>query len=146
MENFRTLWNRARAPRAGFQDRCRQAPSLGEAVRDLLLARTPPLILAMVLGYVGFCQMFGRIARMEGPMFDYLRANLPDTVNPGELREAFQGLPTLPSWQHVLPWMVLAAPIGVLSLWLHDAMWDHFCLWLLRGLKARKSLRVTLVA
>ena len=46
----------------------------------------------------------------------------------------------------MLPWLVLLAPVGVLSLWLHDAVWDHVALWLLRGLGGRQSFRVTLVA
>ena len=146
MENLRSLWTRAWAPRAGFAARAQQAPSLGEAFRGLILVRTPPALLASILGYLGFAAIYGRITRMEGPLFDYLWANLPDSANPADLKEAFQGLPPAPSLAHVLPWLALLAPIWVLSLWLHDAVWDHASLWLLRGLKTPKSFRVTLVA
>jgi hypothetical protein len=146
MEHFRTLWDRALKPRMGFRARAAEAPSMAEACKGLLATRTPPAILALALGYFGFAQMYGRITRMEGPLFDYLWANLPETVNVSDVREAFRALPPLPSWSHVLPWLVLLAPLWVLSLWLHDAVWDHTCLWLLRGLKAPKTFGLSLVA
>jgi len=146
MEDLRSLWHRARSPRSGFQARAAQAPSLREACRGLLWLRTPPAFLALLFGYLGFVQVYGRICRMEGPLFDYLWANLPETVNAADVREAFRNLPPLPSWPHVVPWLVVLAPIGVLSIWLHDAVWDHTCLWLLRGLKAPKTFRLTLAA
>ena len=146
MQMCLALLRRALNPVKGFRDRALEAPTLGQSVKGLLIARGPLALLAMVLSYVGFEELFGRITRMEGPLFEYLWANLPDTVNPADVREAFQGLPPLPTLSHVLPWLVLLAPVGVLSLWLHDAVWDHACLWLLRGLKGRKSFRLTLLA
>jgi hypothetical protein len=144
--DVKALWRRARSPQAEFRSLAAQAPSLGEAVQGLLLARSLPAFLALVLNYVGFQALYGRITRMEGPLFQYLWENLPDTVNPADVRAAFQGLPPLPPWSHVLPWLALLAPLGILSLWLHDAVWDHTCLWLLRGLKNKKSFRLSLVA
>jgi hypothetical protein len=143
---IRTLWRRARSPEREFRSRAAEQPTLGDAVRGLLLARTLPAFLALVLNYAGFQALYGRLTRMEGPLFQMLWDNLPDTVNPADVRAAFHGLPPLPSWSHVLPWLAVLAPLGILSLWLHDAVWDHSCLWLLRGLKARKSFRLSLVA
>jgi hypothetical protein len=143
---FRALLGRALAPVQGFQARAGQAPGLGAAIRGLLLWRTGPAFLGMLLSYWGFISTYGRITRMEGPLFDYLWKNLPDTANPAELKAAFQALPALPPWTQVAPWLLLLAPLGVLSLWLHDAVWDHACLWLLRGLKGRKQFRLSLVA
>ena len=141
-----TFLSRALEPREGFRARAAEGPTLAEAVKDLLLLRTPPALLAMVLGGLGFARLYGRICRMEGPMFDYLWANLPASANPEDLRAAFQSLPALPGLRQQLPWLLLLAPLGILSLWLHDAVWDHTCLWLLRGLRDPRSFRVTLLA
>ena len=146
MRPIRIFASRAIEPQQGFRLRAAEGPSLGEALGDLLLLRTPPAFLGLLLGYLGFTQLYGRISRMEGPLFDYLWANLPASVNPEDLRSAFNSLPALPSWTHVWPWLLLVAPLGILSLWLHDAVWDHTCLWMLKGLKAPKSFRLTLVA
>jgi len=140
------LWSRAVGPRAGFARRAGEAPSLGEGVTGLLLVRTVPAFLALLLGYLGFSQMYGHLCRLEGPVFDYLWANLPEAVDPGDVRAAFKALPALPSWIHVAPWLAVLAPLGILSLWCHDAVWDHTCLWLLRGLKGPRSFRTTLAA
>lgn len=146
MDLLRGLWSRTLSPAQGFGARAAEAPSLGEAVQGLLMVRTPPAFLALLLGYLGFEQLYGRLTRMEGPVFDFLWANLPPNVDPAEVRAGFASLPPLPAFSHVLPWLVLLAPLGLLSLWLHDAVWDHACLWLLRGLKGRKTFRVSLVA
>jgi hypothetical protein len=146
MESLGDLWMRVRAPRQGFRARAAQDPALGEAVKGLLMVRTLPAFLALLFAYLGFQRVYGHITRMEGPLFDYLWTHLPDTVNPRDVREGILSLPPFPSWGHVLPWLVVLAPLGVLSLWFHDAVWDHLCLWLLRGLKTPRSFRLTLVA
>jgi hypothetical protein len=112
----------------------------------MLLVRTGPALAGLVLGYAAFAQGYGRITRMEGPLWDMLWTRLPDQLNPADLKAALQGLPPLPGWGHVLPWLVLLAPLGVLSIWLHDAVWDHLALWLLRGLGGQRSFRATLEA
>jgi len=146
MEPLRALWERALAPAEGFRRRAAAAPALGAAVRDLLAVRTPPALAALVLGYAGFLRIYGRVTRMEGPLWDLVLARLPDGMNPDDLRAALAGLPALPGWGRVLPWLVLLAPAGVLSLWLHDAAWDHLALWLLRGTRGPRAFRATLVA
>jgi len=146
MEPIRDLWTRARAPAAGFRARAALRPGLGAAAKEMLLARTLPALAGLVLGYAAFVQGYGRITRMEGPLWDLVWARLPDQVNPADLKAVLQGLPQLPGWGRVLPWLILLAPLGVLSVWLHDAAWDHLALWLLRGLGARHSFRVTLEA
>jgi hypothetical protein len=117
-----------------------------DALKGLLVVRTLPALAALILGYGGFASTYGRVARMEGPVWDLVRARMPDQVDPGQLQAALRHLPVLPGWGRVLPWLALAAPIGVLSLWLHDAAWDHLSLWLLRGLGGRRGFRATLVA
>ena len=146
MEPLRDLWARAFAPAAGFRARAARRAGLGPALKELLLARTLPALAGLILGYAAFVQGYGRAVRMEGPLWDLVWARLPDQVNPADLKEAMQSLPPLPGWGHVLPWLVLLAPLGVLSVWLHDAAWDHLALWLLKGLGGRRSFRVTLEA
>jgi hypothetical protein len=146
MENPRALWERLLAPRLGFQARAGERPGLWEAVRGLLLARTLPALAGLILGYLGFVQGLSRALRMEGPLWDQVWSRLPAQVSPADLRAMTQNLPPLWSLGRVLPWLVLLAPVGVLSIWLHDAVWDHMALWLLRGLGGPGRFRVTLVA
>jgi hypothetical protein len=146
MDWLRELWRCVRDPAAGFRARAARRPELGQAVRDLLLLRTGPALLALVAAYLSFAAAYGRIARAEGPLWDLVWARLPDQVHPADLKGILQSLPSAPAWWRVLPWFVLAAPVGVLSVWLHDSVWDHLALWLLRGLGRPRSLRTTLVA
>lgn len=146
MEPLKDLWFRAVAPAAGFRARAAGRPGLRAAVSELLLVRTLPAAAGLVLGYAAFAETYARIGRMEGPVWDRLWSSLPDSVDPADLKAVLAGLPALPGWGHALPWLLLAAPLGVLSLWLHDAVWDHLALWLLRGLGGPKRFRVTLEA
>ncbi len=146
MESLRDLWARALAPAAGFRARAARPPGLGPAVKQLLMVRTPPALAGLILGYAAFAQGYARAGRMEGPLWDLLWTRLPDQVSPADLKAAMQGLPALPGWGRVLPWLVLLAPLGVLSLWLHDAVWDHLALWLLKGQAGPRSFRATLEA
>ena len=146
MEPLRNLWDRAFAPAAGFRARAARRPGLAAAVRELLLVRTLPALAGLVLGYAAFAQGYARAMRTEGPLWDLVWERLPDQVNRADLQAALQNLPPLPGWTRVLPWLALLAPLGVLSVWLHDAVWDHLALWMLRGLSGRGSFRVTLEA
>lgn len=146
MENLRELWSRAVAPERGFKARAAEHPALGAAVVDLLRVRTLPTLAALILGYLSFARALQRVTRMEGPIWNQVWSRLPDQVNPADLRSALAAVPTLPGLGRALPWLVLAAPVGVLSLWLHDAVWDHLALWLLRGLPGPGRFRGTLVA
>ena len=149
-EDLRAFWNTATAPAEGFRQRALAAPTLGAAVKGLLKFRTLPAFLGMALSYLSFTWAYGRITRMEGSAFDFLWANLPPTVDQeavrASLQDALRNLPALPPLATVLFGLALLAPLGVLSLWLHDAVWDHLALWALRGLGGRRSLRVTLEA
>jgi hypothetical protein len=146
MESFQILWKRAWAPEIGFRRRAAERPALGAAVKELLWVRSGPALAGMCLGWLAFAGAYGRITRAEGPLWDMVWSRLPDQMNPAELKAVLQNLPPLPGWWRVLPWCVLLAPVLVLSLWLHDAVWDHLSLWLLRGLGRPRSFRTTLVA
>jgi len=146
MDSLRELWDCALAPGPGFRARAERRPALASAVKRMLLARTGPALAGLVLGYLAFAQGYGRALRMEGPLWDQVASRLPAQVSLGDLRAALAALPPLPGLARVLPWLALTAPLGVLSLWLHDAVWDHFGLWLVRGLRGRRSFKATLAA
>ncbi len=113
----------------------------------MLLLRSPLTFASTALGYWGFHRgwqaMLNPERGTEG-MAGWLRALAPP-VNPEDWRVFVSELPRLPEVGRVLPWLALAAPFGVLSLWLHDAVWDHGCLWMLGGVK-RHHFRATLIA
>jgi hypothetical protein len=145
MAGLGRLWGCVRAPGAGFRDRAAQHPDLGRAVRDLLLLRTLPALAGLALGYLGLARILASLLQAQGPVWDLVRSRLPDLAQAEDLKAALGGLPPLPGIGRVLPWLAFLAPVAVLSLWLHDAVWDHLALWLLRGL-GRGRFRDTLVA
>jgi hypothetical protein len=143
---IRDLWACARAPRPGFRARAARRPELRAALLGLLRIRTLPTLALLALGYLALVQGYDRARNLDGPLWSQLASRLPEGVGPTDLRAALAVLPALPGLARVLPGLVLVAPLGVLSLWLHDAVWDHLALWLLRGLAGPHSLRTTLVA
>lgn len=143
---LRGLWRRAVAPVEGF-GALAAAPGRWPAAFGWLLALRAPVALAEgVLAYWGFARTYAAFAGMKGPVWDLLRVALPPGLDLEDLRTFLLGLPALPPLARVLPWLLLAAPLYVASLWLHDAVWDHGCLWLLGGLKTGRGFRTTLVA
>ena len=146
MEAWPLLWARALRPRQGFLDRAAQAPTMKEALRGLLLLRAPCAFLELALGYWSFAALYEKLASPESGFWERVLAQLPEHVDPGELKEALARLPVLPSLHSALPWLLLLAPVVVLSVWLHDAAFDHAGLWLLGGLRTRRGFRTTLVA
>lgn len=144
LEPWPALWGRVTAPAAGFAQRAAQKPGLGPAVLGLLAVRSLPALAGLVLAYLGLAGAYEGIRQAQGPLWDQLWARLPEGVDPAGIRAVLAGLPAAPGGWRVLPWLVPAAPLGVLALWLHDAVWDHLALWCLGG--AARGLRASLVA
>ena len=140
---LRNLWRGATFPASAFRRRAAEAPALGASLGTLLLLRSPLAFLSAALGYWGLSRTWTELLRPEGRMAEWLRAQAQ--MDPEAWRSFWASLPRLPEPGRALPWMVLLAPLGVLSLWLHDAVWDHGCLWMLGGVK-RHAFRATLVA
>jgi hypothetical protein len=115
-------------------------------VRELLLLRTPVALLAMVLSYVACKGLYLRLADPASDLWRQVIQAFPEAVDPEALGEALARLPVLPPLAHALPGMVLLAPLVIVSLWLHDAAFDHMGLWLVGGLRARRTFHLTLVA
>lgn len=146
MRILQGLWQRAVSPRAGFRLRVAEAPTLGPSLGRLLLLRSPLAFISSVLGYWSLRSTFQGLYGLEGDTGALLLRYLPPSVSLEDVRSALSELPRFPEWGRVWPWLLLGAPLGVLGLWLHDAVWDHGCLWMLGGLKAKQGFRPTLVA
>jgi len=143
---FSELWRRAIAPEKGFRDCHAEAPTLGASLRRLLLLRTPLAFASSALGYWGFRRAYEAFRSLEGTTGDLTSRFLREAMSVDELRSVLAELPRFPELKQVLPWLLLGAPLTVLGLWLHDAVWDHGCLWLLGGLKTRRGFRATMIA
>lgn len=146
MVDLRGLWHRALAPDQGFrllaEEGSRLLPSLGW----LLVLRVPVAVLEILLTYLGFGRMYQTVISMKGPVWDLILQRLPPELNLEDIRSMLQDLPPIPTFTRALPWLLLAAPLYVISLWLHDAAWDHGCLWLLGGLRSKRGFGTTLIA
>lgn len=143
---FWELWRRATAPEKGFRACHAEAPTLGASLRRLLLLRTPLAFGSSVLGYWGFRRAYEAFRGLEGSTGDLVSHFLPGVMSVEEFRSVLAELPRFPELNRALPWLLLGAPLTVLGLWLHDAVWDHGCLWLLGGLKAKRGFRATMIA
>jgi hypothetical protein len=146
MEPLATLWNRALRPGAGFPERAAEKVPLGAAVNEMLLLRSPVAFLGLLLTYSGFASLYARVADPGSEFWRSLLAQVPDSVDPEDLARILANLPPLPSLSRMLVPLALLAPVAILSLWLHDATFDHAGLWLLGGLKEGRGFRATLAA
>ena len=146
MIRLRDLWHRALSPDRGFrllaESELRLMPSLGW----LMALRAPVAFLEILLGFIGFGRIYQAIQGVKGPVWDLVLTRLPAEMSAGDIRSLMRELPPVPGLSRVLPWLFLAAPLYVFSLWLHDAVWDHGCLWLLGGLKSKRGFNTTLIA
>jgi len=112
----------------------------------MLLLRTPITAAESLLACWSVSRIYQSLLTPESPFWQTLACHLPVDMRAEELQESLHQLPPLPPLLHALPWILLLSPVLILSLWLHDAAWDHGCLWLLRGLKTRKSFQITMLA
>ena len=145
MPTLLELWRRAVSPVEAFRQRAAEAPTLGSSLATLLVLRSPLVLIELVAGYWSLHRAFVGLRGMEGEAAQWIKL-LPLSLTLEDWRMLAADLPTLPEVSRALPWLVFLAPVWVLGLWLHDAVWDHGCLWMLGGLKGRQGLRVTLMA
>ncbi|HEX9010107.1 MAG TPA: hypothetical protein VF804_07055 [Holophagaceae bacterium] len=143
MGELRRALEALRRPAPAFQGIAAEGPGLGASLRRMLAWWLPPALL-----HAGFTAL-SALRAWEG-----LRAGrlppwsglLPAWVDPDDLRELLAHLPPPPAAGAVGACLLILVPLGVLGIWLHDAVWDHTCLWLLGGLKQKRGFRATLVA
>lgn len=104
--------------------------------------RIPFGVLGALGTWRGLEEAWGALRRLEGPWGQVATAALPD-LRPEDLAGALGPMPTL---ARAFPWLLGAVPLGLLGEWLHHAVWDHGCLWMLRGLRKEHPWRATFEA
>lgn len=138
-------WAAALRPWRAFPARAAETPSLGVALGRMLLLRTPPTYFSGLLGFSAFAGVWRQIQVWEGPIPKALEPHLGPGLHAGDLQATALLLP-LPGLDTMALALLAAAPLAVLSLWLHDAVWDHGCLWLLGARPSRAGFRASAIA
>ena len=140
------LWRRALSPERGFRELASEPPRLGASLVRLLLLRSPVALAEGLLAYWGLLRLYQGVVNLESPLWGMILPHLPPDLAVEELRYLLDEAPAFPALARVFPWLLLGAPVFVLSLWIHDAVWDHGCLWMLRGVKRTQGFGTTLLA
>jgi hypothetical protein len=94
----------------------------------------------------GFSAGYAGFRALEGPLWGRLLqavTELNQDLHPEDLRALVADLPPLPPLGTMLLWMLPLVPLGVASAWLHNLVWDHGCLWLLRGVERDRGWKLT---
>ena len=131
-------------PREGFREASGEAPALGPSFRRMLGWWLPAAYVHG--GLLAWSTLRAYRALREGQLPAWTGALAPAGLDPGLLRDLVRHLPPPPSLPPLALGLLILVPVGVAGTWLHHAVWDHTCLWMLGGLKARRGFRTTLVA
>ncbi len=143
---FRRLIRCAVHPVQGFQERAKAAPGLGPAFGWMMLLRGAVSLAAGSLTLHAVYRDYPMFKDLQSPMWQEIFRRLPADINVEEARSFVLGLPDLPPWSGVWPWLLVLGPLGLAGAWLHNAVWDHSCLWLLGGVKKTGGWRTTFIA
>lgn len=133
-------------PVAGFRAWAAEAPDLGPTFGWLLLVRGVLASLGSLLMLRSLYHDYPSFKHLQGPVWQELLLRLPPDLSAQDVRAYLSGLPDLKPWAQVWPWVLALGPVGIASAWLHNAVWDHGCLWLLGGVKRSGSWRTTFIA
>jgi hypothetical protein len=136
----------ARHPLPGFQAEAATGPGAGRAFLRMLAWRTAVGWVDGALALWGFSAGYAAFRSLDGPLWAKaleLLARLDAGLHPEDLRDLLAQLPALPPLPALLPWLIPLVPLGVASAWLHNAVWDHGCLWLLGGVARDRGWRET---
>lgn len=143
---FRRLIRCALHPVQGFYERAGASPELGASFGWMMLLRGSFSMLGGLLTLHAVYRDYPMFKSLQGPMWQEILQRLPSDLNPEDIRAFVLSLPDLPPWTSIWPWMLVLGPVGIASAWLHNAVWDHMCLWMLRGVKRTGSWRITFIA
>lgn len=146
MIDVRQLWRQAVQPVSGFQISRAADLGLGCALGRMLLLRVPVAVLDGLLTYWSLRALWAGLRALDGEVASRLAGFLPPDYSIADLRATLAPLPELPAFGSALPWLLLVPAAGILGLWMHHAVWDHTCLWMIGGLKAGRGFRATLIA
>ena len=146
MLELRAQWQCICHPGPGFQRQAIDSPSLIDALSRMLLWRVPLALAEGALACWSLASLYRSISDPTSALWQALSGWLPPEMDLREIQALLRELPPCPEPSRVLPWVALLVPVYVLSLWLHNAVWDHGCLWLLKGVPRTGGFRRTLVA
>lgn len=144
MNELQQLWQCTIAPVSGFKTRAEASPHLGTSLKDMLLWRVPVAFLDSVLIVMAARWQYELLRSGQSPMTAFIEKLLGERGT--DLANALRDLPPLSFGNRVVLWLILLAPLGVLGVWIHHAVWDHTCLWMLGGLKHKRGFRTSLIA
>ncbi|MGH7535827.1 MAG: hypothetical protein ACREMG_09590 [Gemmatimonadales bacterium] len=139
----------AARPLTGFHAEAGTDTSLGTAFMRMLLWRTVLGWIDGALSLWGFAAGYASFRAMEGPLWPRILeavTQINADIRPADLKEMLAQLPALPPLGRMLLWLLPLVPLGVASAWLHNVVWDHGCLWLLRGVERNRGWRITMKA
>jgi hypothetical protein len=146
MGELRAQWACIRTPGTGFQYLASRNSGLIDALSRMLLWRVPLTLAEGILACWSLGGVYRAISNPGSPLWQTIARSLPPEMEWGDIHAMLRELPPFPELSKILPWLALLAPFYLLSLWLHDAVWDHGCLWLLKGVGRTRGFRTTLVA
>lgn len=116
-----------------------------KALLDMLSWRAPLGLLGALAAFRELRTGVEQFRQLEGPWAEVMLTAAPELTRE-DLQSALAQLPQLPSIRAVLAWLLLLVPLGLLGVWLHHSVWDHGCLWILRGLRKEQAWKATLEA
>ena len=131
-------------PGEGFREVAGEAPTLGRSFRRMLAWWLPAAYAHAGLTAWSILRAYQSLR--EGRIPSWAGVIRPAGLDQEGLRDLARHLPAPPTLVHIAPWLLVVVPVGVLGAWLHHAVWDHTCLWMLKGLKERRGFRTSLVA
>lgn len=140
--SLRQMGKAALRPDLVFPALAAQPQGPGLAGLRMLAWRVPLGVLGGIATLRGLALGLEEIKRLEGPWAQALLSATPG-VAPEDLQSALADLPQIPGGTEAFLGLLLLVPLGLVGIWFHHALWDHCCLWLLKGLRKEKAWHAT---